>query len=65
LIAPGSAAEISGAIIELLEDPAKCSLFAAAGRTYVEREFGLMQMMESYRQLYKSFLQPQLSHDTH
>lgn len=65
LIAPGSAAEISGAIIELLEDPAKCSLFAAAGRTYVEQEFGLTQMMESYRQLYKSFLQPQLSHDTH
>ncbi|MHC1696765.1 MAG: glycosyltransferase [Geobacteraceae bacterium] len=63
LIAPGSATEISGAIIELLEVPAKRSLLADAGRDYVEKEFGIRQMMESYRQLYESFLQPHLSPD--
>ena len=57
LIAPGSAEEISGAIFGLLEDPAKPPLLATAGREYVEKEFGLLHMMESYRNLYATLLQ--------
>jgi glycosyltransferase involved in cell wall biosynthesis len=54
LIAPGSASEIGAAITELLENPEKLSNFASAGKAYVEREFGIQQMMESYQHLYET-----------
>ncbi len=54
LIAPGSAAPIETAITELIDNPAKRAAVAQAGMEYVTREFGIGQMMESYRRLYET-----------
>jgi glycosyltransferase involved in cell wall biosynthesis len=54
LIPPGSAEAIGNALMELLENPAKMSAIAQAGRDYVVKEFGIERMMESYGRLYRT-----------
>jgi glycosyltransferase involved in cell wall biosynthesis len=54
LIPAGSAPAITTALTELLEDPEKRYGLALAGREYITREFGVQQMMESYRRVYET-----------
>lgn len=54
LIPPGSAAAISESLLDLLRNPEKAAALAQAGRDYVLNEFGIAQMMESYKKLYRT-----------
>lgn len=53
LIPPESSHAIGTAIADLLDDPDRQSTIARAARSHVIQEFGIQQMMESYRQLYE------------
>jgi glycosyltransferase involved in cell wall biosynthesis len=54
LISPGSVEPIEESIMDLLRNPEKRAAIAHAGRDYVVQEFGIMRMMESYGNLYKT-----------
>jgi len=52
LISPGSSEAIAESLVALLEDPARMSTIARAGRDYAVQEFGVQRMMDSYGRLY-------------
>ena len=52
LIPPNSSVEIEKAIIEMIEQPKECTRLATNARNFVQKEYNMESMVESYYQIY-------------
>ena len=56
LVPPGDPAALAGAILELLDDPARAAAMGRAGRERTAERFGMARMVEETQEIYEELL---------